>query len=674
MKKTIFFHIKSVFAKVRSVSGIGAVAILAILVVLAMGSAHAAATEQNLTIHSGKDTHGSNSGILLAAKETHAAGAAQKDAKSSSAKSEPTRDAKKSYGPIGSIFEFLGSNLFVFLFLALSIGYPLGKVTIKGVGLGSTAGTLVVGLALSLTAYMAFGIKYSAPGLVSTIFLLMFMYAIGMKVGPQFFSGLARGGLDFVVIGLIVVFSNFLIVFFGSKLVGLAPGYAPGIISGSYTVTAVLGVAQSAISSGAYSIPQGTSAEAIGANMAAGYAISYVLSTVFIILMIKYLPGMFGIDPVKAAKEAEAEFGGGEGTEVLPGTTGTSVLGVSPMEIRAYKVEHQELIGQSVEELFHKYPHAAVLKVMRGDKVIDASDNPKLEMGDIIGVRGRYVDLIIGGEKVVGIEVDEPRVRDVEVEVADVHVGKTEFAGKTIEEMNEEIGFGLYFKALFRLGHEIPHLPQTTIEVGDVVRIAGPAWCVNMAAKKLCGRPIVESTVTETFYLAVALVIGYVVGHFSVKIGGIPFELGTSAGCMLAGIFFSFLRTRNPALGGPMSEGARSFVQDIGLNLFIAVLAANVGPKVLDSFQGTVVIWIAVLGLLGALVPPLLAWLYGLYIRKMNPAVLAGACAGARNSTPAMKAAQDISQSAIPAVGYPVPYALTTMIVLILGYLAMLLS
>lgn len=85
-------------------------------------------------------------------------------------------------------------------------------------------------------------------------------------------------------------------------------------------------------------------------------------------------------------------------------------------------------------------------------------------------------------------------------------------------------------------------------------------------------------------------------------------------------------------------------------------------------------IWIAVLGLLGALVPPLLAWLYGLYIRKKNPAILAGACAGARNSTPAMKAAQDISQSAIPAVGYPVSYALTTIIVLILGHLTMILS
>ncbi|WP_394390166.1 hypothetical protein [Shewanella woodyi] len=142
---------------------------------------------------------------------------------------------------------------------------------------------------------------------------------------------------------------------------------------------------------------------------------------------------------------------------------------------------------------------------------------------------------------------------------------------------------------------------------------------------------------------------------------------------MLTGIVFSFLRTRNPAFGGPMSEGARSFLQDIGLSLFVAVLAATVGPKILASFQGIVVIKIAALGLTAALVPPLLAWIYGLYFRKMNPAILAGACAGGRNSTPAMKGAQDACQSDMPAVGYPVPYALTSMIVLVLGYLTMVL-
>ncbi len=570
------------------------------------------------------------------------------------------------------VFSYIAHNPFVFLFLAIAIGYPLGKISIKGVALGSTAGTLVVGVAIALTAFSVYGLKIEEPGLVSDIFLMMFMYAIGMKVGPQFFSGLARGGLDFVVIGLIVVFSNFLIVFFGAKLLGLAPGYAAGIISGSYTVTAVMGVAQSAISSGAFKAPAGMTLDQVSANIAAGYAISYVLSSVFIILLIKYLPAMFGIDPVKAGKEAEAEFGVGDDVEALPSTNGFSNIGVLPLDIRAYRVEHQELVGQSVESLFKKFPHAAVLKVVRGEQVFDAADNPKLALGDVIGIRGDYNTLIADGAA-VGAEVDEPRARNVDIEVADVHLGKSNYTGKTISQISEEIGFGVYIKALFRQGHQLPVAQQAVVEVGDVLRIAGSDWCVQQVAKKLNSTPIVESTLTETFYLALSLLIGYVCGHFSVTLGGIPFALGTSAGCMLTGIIFSFLRTRNPTFGGPMSEGARSFLQDIGLSLFVAVLAATVGPKILASFQGIVVIKIAALGLTAALVPPLLAWLYGLYFRKMNPAILAGACAGGRNSTPAMKGAQDVCQSDMPAVGYPVPYALTSMIVLVLGYLTMVL-
>ncbi len=423
-------------------------------------------------------------------------------------------------GVFGFLFSYIAHNPFVFLFLSIAIGYPLGKVTIKGVNLGSTAGTLVVGVAIALPAFSIYGLHINAPGLVSDIFLMMFMYAIGMKVGPQFFSGLARGGLDFVVIGLIVVFSNFLIVFFGSKLLDLAPGYAAGIISGSYTVTAVMGVAQSAINSGAVKAPAGMTLDQISANIAAGYAISYILSSVFIILLIKYLPAMFGIDPVKAGKDAEAEFGAGGDTEALPSTNGFSNLGVLPLDIRAYRVDHQELVGQKVETLFHRYPHAAILKVVRGDDVFEASDNPTLQLGDVIGIRGDYHVLIEGGESTVGVEIDEPRARNVDIEVADIHLGKSEYTGKTIEEISKEVGFGIYMKALFRQGHQLPILPQTVVEIGDVIRVAGSDWCVKQAGKKLNSNPIVESTLTETFYLALSLLIGYVCGHFSVTLGG----------------------------------------------------------------------------------------------------------------------------------------------------------
>ncbi|MDR9827071.1 transporter [Vibrio sp. FNV 38] len=568
---------------------------------------------------------------------------------------------------------YLAQNPFAYLFLTLSIGYPIGRISVGGICLGATAGTLVTGILIALASSALYGITYNIPGLVEDIFLMLFMYALGMRVGPQFFSGLARGGMDFLVIGLIVVFSNFLIVFLGVKILDLGPGYAAGIISGSYTVTAVMGVAQSAVTSGAFQLPEGVTADMVGANMAAGYAISYVLSSIFIILLIKYLPKMFGRDAVAEAKIAEGEFSGGEDGGALPGTAGASILGFTDKQIRSYVVEHKELAGKTVSQLYQLNPHAAILKVVRDDHVIDAKDNPKLKLGDVVGLVGDY-NLLLNNASKLGKEVDEPRARMVDIEVADIHIGKSEYAGKTLDELALEIGFGVHLKSMFRAGVAIPHLPKTIVEKGDVLRLAGPAWCVDQAAKTLKSVPIVESAYTEVSFMSLALFVGFVIGHASVEISGIPFALGTSAGCMLTGILVSWLRTRNPDFGGPTSEGARAFLNDIGLSLFVAVLAAGVGPKIMSSFQGTVVLWIAVLGMLGALVPPFLAWIYGYYFRKMNPVVLAGACAGGRNSTPALNGIQELSQSGIAAVAYPVPYALTSAIVLILGYIAMVFS
>lgn len=577
-------------------------------------------------------------------------------------------------GGLGYIFDLFDQQPFLFIFVAMALGYPLGRVAIAGVSLGSTAGTLVVGLILSLTAFIAFDIQFELPGLVSTIFLSMFMYALGLKVGPSFFPGLVRGGFGLVIMGVIVIVANFVICYGGAMLAGLGPGYAPGLISGSYTVTAVIGVATSALQGGAWTPPEGITTDQVAANIAAGYAISYVLATVGGILLVKYLPQMFGDDPVAKAKEAEAALGGGAGTEALPGTDAAFVMGASPLDIRAYRVEHEELVGQSVDQLFEMYPHAAVLRVVRGDQILEAQDNPVLQMGDIIGVRGRYAGLISRAGEVVGTEVDEPRARDVELELADLHVGKGAIGGKTITELAKEIGFGLYLKAMFRQGHQLPILPDAKVEVGDVLRLAGPAWAVNRAAKVLRGKPVTLSAFTEVMFLSVALVIGYYIGLLSLTFGGIPFALGTSAGCMLTAIVVATLRTWNPAFGGPVSEGARSFIQDIGLNVFIAVLAANVGSKILDSFQGTTVIWLALIGLAGGTVPPFLAFLFGRVVLKMNSVLDAGACAGARNSTPALNALLDQSKSAIGATPYPVTYALTSALVLISGYLAMILS
>lgn len=146
-------------------------------------------------------------------------------------------------------------------------------------------------------------------------------------------------------------------------------------------------------------------------------------------------------------------------------------------------------------------------------------------------------------------------------------------------------------------------------------------------------------------------------------------------GVVVAGMVVSILRAVNPAFGGPMPEGARAFLESIGVDLFVCGLGLNVAPALVAALsQGVTTLYMLLLGLATATVPTFISWLVGLYILRMDPIILAGAVAGARNSTTAMRAISDRSKSAIPSFGYPVTYALSTVVFLIYGYLAMVLS
>ena len=570
-------------------------------------------------------------------------------------------------------FQLLDKQPIAFILLALAVGTLIGKFQFKGISLGSTAGTLLVGVVLSMSAQAGYGITYSIPGILSSFMLLLFMYALGLKVGPQFFSGLRKGGMAFVGIGLIVWILNWVICYFGAQWAGLAPGYATGLISGSYTITAILGVGQSALQSGAFLPPEGVSIEEVGANMAAAYAISYVLSSIGIILLIRYLPRMFGRDAVADAKEAEADYSGGA-THPVPGAPGALSLGFSPYDLRAFSVSHESFANHSVSQLAATFPEAPVLRVTRDGQVLDMDSDPVLRMGDIVTVRANVHDLILKEGEVIGPESDSLVARNVTIEVADVHVGSHKISGMTLAELEQGGTAGVTVQALFRAGNELPLGPESDVRFGDVLRLSGPDVALKHAAKGLGGHAILPTLKSEILYMAVAMLAGYLVGIITVNISGIPFALGTSAGCILAGVAVSYWRSRNPEFGGPVHEGARSFLQDFGLNAFVAVLSANVGPKVITALGGDTILWLALIGTVGALLPPFIAFWVGIRFFGLNAIIADGAATGARNSTPGLNAIIEESHSSIAAVPYPVSYALTTVLALIGGYFSMVLS
>ena len=568
-------------------------------------------------------------------------------------------------------FELLAAQPFAAIFLVLGLGYVAGRLSLGFFSLGSTAGSLLVALVVCSLAFVLADVRFVVPDLVGTIFLALFTYAIGLRVGPLFVEGLRREGLQLVVITLVTTTVAFLLVLIGSRVLHLAPGYAPGLLSGANTVSAVMGVATAAVDNGLYTPPAGVTAEAVKANIAAGYSLSYILSVLGIVLLVRNLPGMFGYDPVAAARDAEKSFGA-KG-QALPGTSSAFDLAMPEVGVRVLKLERDDFVGKPALAVFQQLG-APVLRITRGKVVVKLADNPQLERGDLLTLAGP-IDKLLACDKGIGPEVADAAARHLDVEQAEIVVTNRAETGKTLRELQQSMpAYGVRVRALFRGGHELPLLPDLKLARHDVLRVAGIPAGVERLVKAL-GVAVRPTDATDIITLGLGIAAGYLAGLATVRIGGVPIGLGTMGGIVVAGMAISIARSVNPAFGGPMPEGARAFLESIGVDLFVTTLGLTLAPALLAALsQGTTTLTVLGLGLATATVPTFVSWLVGLYLLKMDPMVLAGACGGARNSTTAMRAISDKAKSNIPSFGYPVPYALSTVLFLIYGYLAMVLS
>jgi putative transport protein len=570
-----------------------------------------------------------------------------------------------------TFFKFLAAEGFVTLFFVLGFGHIVGRLKLGFFSPGSTAGSLLVALVVGSAAFQMAGVHFQIPDLVQTIFLSLFTYAIGLRVGPQFVEGMRKQGFQLVVLVMVTTTTAFLMAVIGSRFLDLGPGFAPGILSGSNTISAVMGVATAAVDQGLFKVPEGLTANEIKANIAAGYSVSYILSILGIVLLVRNLPALFGIDAVKAAKEAEKRYGA-KG-HALPGTSEAFTVGMQPVGIRVYQLTNKDLVGRRLNDVSATL-NTPILRVTRNDTALPLTENPALAAGDLLTIAGA-VKKLVGDTTAVGPEVDNDAARHIDVDQAEIVLSNKAISGKTAGDVQHDLGMhGIRLRALFRDGHELPLLPGTPLQRHDVLRVIGMPSALQKAVETL-GQAVRPTNTTDIITLALGIATGYAVGLLTIPVAGIPIGLGAMGGVVVAGMVVSILRSINPALGGPMPEGARAFLESIGVDLFVCGLGLNVAPALVDALShGMTTIYMLLLGLATATIPTFISWLVGLYILRMDPIILAGSVAGARNSTTAMRAISDRSKSAIPSFGYPVTYALSTVVFLVYGYLAMLIT
>lgn len=561
-------------------------------------------------------------------------------------------------------FEFLQSNPYILLFLTVGLAVWVGKFSFKGYGLGMVAAAVVVGAALATWA-STYGVKLQLDNFAKSLFYYLFMYGVGLRVGPAFFNSLKKDGLKFTTLAVICSVMGLALVVIVSNMLGLPAGAAGGILAGSQTMSAAIGTAEMAVTQGAYQLPEGVTAEQVSGMIALGYGVTYIYGTVGIILICKYLPKWWGLDARKAAAEYEAQHG-------VMNVDATGLTGYRPGGLRAYRLDNKATAGQSIAKFRESYPQYRIVNVVRAGRKLGADPAIVLEAGDVVALGGKLEDLT-GNLGLIGPEVPDATALNIPLDQAEILVLNKEAEERALKEFRHEDFAGqLQVTRIERSGEAIPLGAETKLQRFDVLFVVGLKAAVDKVAGML-GKVARPSTSTDLLTLSAGMVLGLLIGQINVPVGSFSVGLGNAGGLLLSGILVSSVVSRLRFFGST-PNAARNILEDLGLVTFIAIVGVNAGATLLEQLTGDIAIKIFVTGFIASTVPPVVTWAIGYHLFKINPAVLMGGVAGARShSGPAREAAKEIDSS-VPWVGFPVGYAVSGVLLTVFGYFAMLLS
>ncbi|MCE2738867.1 MAG: aspartate-alanine antiporter [Rhodobacter sp.] len=556
------------------------------------------------------------------------------------------------------VVETLRANPQLAIFLTLAIGYYVGAIRFGSFTLGAVTGTLLAGILIG-----QLGIEVS--GQVKSVFFIMFLFAVGFGVGPQFVRGIANDGVLQALFAVVVCALCLGSVYLAAIVSGYGPGLAAGLMAGSQTISASIGLATDAINTSGLS-PEQAKAELDLIPVA--YAITYLFGTVGTGWILAFLgPKILNIDVAAECARYEREMSGGAQASAF-------ISARRARELRAYRVrEGGKAVGLTVAqaERLAVGERMFIEGVRSGGGIVPISTETVLKAGDIVAVSGKREVLVnlLGDAD----EVDDQELLDVPVESVDVLLTSKQLDGMTLAEAGEHPGARGVFLNSIRRGSaavNIPVLALTKLNRGDILRVTGIKSNIQrfVDAAGYADRPV---TVTNMVLVGLAIFVGGLFGAYVLPIGGVPITLSTSGGALIAGIFVGWLRTVKPQIGN-VPQPTLWFMNSVGLNVFIAIVGISSGPTFIAGLKEAgfgIFFW----GIFATGMPMILAPLVGKYIFRFDPAINLGCCGGARTSTASVAMVGEVAKSDVPMLGYTVPYAVGNTLLTLWGLVIVLL-
>ncbi len=432
-----------------------------------------------------------------------------------------------------AIFKFLAANPFILLFVTVGLAVWIGRFAVKGYGLGMVAASIVVGCALSVWA-STYGVKLALDNFAKSLFYYLFMYGVGLRVGPSFINSLKGDGLKFTFLAFVSCAIGLVLVVLGVRMFDLPQGAAGGLLAGSQTMSAAIGSSEQAVTQGVLKLAEGGSVEQVSSMIALSYGISYIWGTVGIILICKYLPRWWGVDGRTAAGQYEAEHG-------VKSADDAGITGYRPFGLRAYRLENAQWVGKSIQDFRRENPEYRILNVRRGKELLGADPGLAFVTGDVIALGGK-TESLTDKMGLIGPEMHDPQALNIPLDQAEILVTNKEVVGRELKVFQQtEIAGQLQVTRMERGGVPFPPSLDTKLERMDVLFVAGLKDAVSKLGETL-GAIARPSTATDLLTLAVGMVLGFLIGAIEFPAFGSKVGLGNAGGLLVSGVIVSSIR------------------------------------------------------------------------------------------------------------------------------------
>ncbi len=525
------------------------------------------------------------------------------------------------------------------VFLAIGIGYWIGKFKLKGVGFGPVTGSLIAGLLI--------GYLFHVPvaDTAKQFLFMLFMFGIGYSAGPGFVRGVQDGGWRWVVLGVVIPVAGVLTAFVMARVLNLELGYAAGMMSGALTESPVIGTASEAIRS--LPLP-GEEKERLIRQIPVADALTYIFGTFGVIFFCSYIgPWLLRLDLKAEALKLEAAMGMDRDRHDL-----TSAWRM--FELRAYLLDPSySVVGRTIAqaEAMAQPARLFIERIRRDGSIVEAQPDTILAAGDVVAVIGLN-ETLVGTLAPQAEEVFDRELLDIGQSSLEVEITRREIAGTTIDALraDPELIRGVFVRAIRRGGQDVPVAPGTVLQRGDTLTLFGLTPTVERVAQRL-GNVARAPQHTDFVALGLAIFTGALLGlALAFPVGGLHIALGSSVAVLLMGLAMGWRNSTHPEFAF-IPAGAIEFMKSIGLAAFVAMIGLKAGPVFVDAVR-EIGLQVFLGGIVVTLVPQLVGLLVGRYLLGLNPLLLLGALAGAQTMTAGLAALQERSESPVAVIGY----------------------